>query len=271
LLSLIAARYFFLQEYRENFQGLAARIGFVLSLALELLVFKLTAITFGLHIEGLSELKGDYFQFVVVGELAILLPATCAGVFLAGVREAKGSGLFELLCAYPGPRYRMFFHLAFGGLARALLHAVVFLLLAIGLFGFRLSILQALWLLAVQALALPLFCALGLMAAAVFLRYGRGASAFDLFLRAGMIFSGVYFPTSVYPVWLARLGIYFSPFNAIVELGRWKPAADSLPIGALLSLALWSLLSLSLCSLVLQSAFVALRRRGSVDVDFSAT
>lgn len=256
-------------EMRENFPAVFSKLAFAAGILLELSLYYFTSRTFG---EQISLKEGSYFNFVIVGELAVMLPLGIVSALLFSARDGIQNGLLEFYMTLPGKKFTPLFTISLGPILRQLIYVVVFIFTAFALFGFRLSLEQFGWILLVQALALPGFLALGLIFTAFFLRYGRGASSFDFFLKAGMILSGVYFPTTVFPEIVQKLGILFSPINALVELCRMNPVHDSIPQMALASLLLWTISACVICPFLVSSSFQAIRRRGSIEMpNYSAT
>ncbi len=253
-------------SWRQTYPNSLSLLGYAFGVALELAVYFFTAKAFGVRLpESFAGVNGDYFHFVVLGELAILLPATLSGTFVQGIREARANGSLENMLTLPRHAALTVFRLGAGGLFLQALRGILFLAFALSLFAFRPERAQLLWLATLVLAATPAFLGLGLLAAAVFLYCGRGEGAIRGAITTAAVFAGVYFPTSVYPIWLKEAGVFLSPFNALLELSRVSDFAR-LPLAAIASLLLWAVVSLPAAAWLMKAAGDRVRARGSLEM-----
>lgn len=204
---------------------------------------------------------GDFFAYIVWGELALVIPLTLWNAVALQVKSATHDGTLEIFLTLPQPTSLVLAAQTLALLPREVLRILVTLTLASTIFGLPVSLSGlfgfGLW----ELSSIPFFIGLGLFGAAVLVRFQRGSSALA---HAGSLLSvlaGVYFPLSTLPTGLAELSRRFSPFTLLVEgvrgalEGRTSapPLAAFLIFGAVLALA---------GGYALERSFTALRRRG---------
>jgi ABC-2 type transport system permease protein len=164
-----------------------------------LMVFYFVGATVGGTAPGLARFGGDYFAFAVVG-VAATGPLHAALVELARrVREAQVSGTLEAVLATPvGPARAIVFSALYPLVSSCVRMA---LLLAGGavIFGLPLDTGGIPAALAVLALALWGYGALGLLSAAFTLRFQRGDPVAFMLDMVFVLLGGVFFPVEVLP------------------------------------------------------------------------
>ena len=245
------------QEKREQFPTWLSIFAFALSSVFELSIYWFTSKALGNHLEYF----GNYFQFVVLGQLVVFLPIHFLSCFSFGIKQARQFGTFDAYLLLPMPIERKIFTCAWGSILRNLFHWAIFFSLATLVFGFSLPLQKWIWIFALQLAFLPLFIAAGFMAAGVFLYFGRGIGVFHIVSQALAILSGVYFPLSIFPP-LQTMG-QASPFQLILQLSRETPfSAPGLSLGLWV---IWSLLFLALAPLALRFGLQAMRIRGKLE------
>lgn len=257
------------RDWRERFPTPWAGLGEAVALGLGLSLYWFTARAFGkgARLDGLAP---DYFSFVVLGEAVLLLPLYLISGFLRAVREAQADGTLEALFGLPGGGARGIVALGLASVPREAGRAALLLGVAALVFGFRLAPGQLAWLALAQLLALPTSIAIGLGAAAFFLRLGRGEAALGFLAALASILAGAYFPVTVFPPALAALAQALSPFNALLGLSRaamsqgWGGVASSRP--ALLALAGWAALALPLAWRFLAWSLDRVKERGTLEI-----
>ncbi len=245
------------QEKREQFPTWISIFTFALSSFFELSIYWFTSKALGNNLEYF----GNYFQFVVLGQLVVFLPIHLLSCFSFGIKQARQYGTLDAYLLLPMVLEKKIVFCALGSILRNLFHWIVFFAQATLVFGLSLSLEQWVWLFLLQVIFLPLFLAAGLTAAGVFLYFGRGVGVFHIFAQALAIVSGVYFPLSIFPL-LQGIGIA-SPFQLILELSRSTPfSIQPLQIGIW---AAWSFFFLSLSPFILRFGLRAMQARGKLE------
>lgn len=245
------------QEKREQFPTWISIFGFGLSSFFELSIYWLTSKALGSDLQYF----GNYFQFVVLGQLVAFLPIHFLSCFSFGIKQARQYGTLDAYLLLPIALEKKIFFCASGSILRNLFHWIVFFTLATLVFGFSLTLDQWGWIVLLQLIFLPLFLSAGITATGVFLYFGRGVGVFHIFSQALAILSGVYFPLSIFPL-LQGIG-NASPFQLILELSRGTPFFIQPSQIALW--AVWSLLFLFLSPFILRLGLKAMRARGKLE------
>ncbi len=207
---------------------------------------------------------GDYFTFVVIGEVALLLPLSLWSGVTTLVRNGTADGTLELFMTLPLPASLMCAFQSLARVPRELTRIVLLLSVAVTFFGLRLSTGQIVHLLIVECIAAPLFLGLGLLAAALLLRARRGLSALTQLGSLAAIFAGAYFPITTFPPTVQKVSLYFSPFTWVMESARQGVGLGWTPVTLAMTAALFfgGLIVLVLGLLFLDLGFGYVRQRG---------
>ena len=208
----------------------------------------------------------NFFTYVIVGECVLAIPMTLMMSFAMSLKNLSSEGTLDSVLTLPKAHQ---VSLIFFGLAPVVVEigwTVVYLLMAVLFFGFRLPLEGVFMVFILQILALPLFMALGFISSALLLRFGRGEGILDAGIRAALVFAGVYFPTTVMPDTLVSVLKVISPFNMSLDFAR-RAIPGGLDLG-LLAQASAYFLSLSIILLpvsfyILGKGFGYHRKRGA--------
>jgi ABC-type multidrug transport system permease subunit len=211
---------YFKKTLRENYPSRWVVFSTIGTTFLTLIIYWYTAKAFRPTFEILGELGNDYFTFVVVGELLMAVPL----IFLAtGVSEFRGfmmNGTIEPLMVSQTPFHKTLLIATFGHALVALIQYALMVVLAVSFFSLNLPLLNVLPTLIFQLLTYPLFIAFGLFAGGIYLFFGRGAGLVSAVGSVINVFSGVYFPTSVFPPMLESALRIASPYHLLIEESR---------------------------------------------------
>ncbi len=244
------------QEKREQFPSWFAIFTIILSTIFELAIYWFTSQALGANLENF----GNYFQFVVTGQIVLFIPLHLLRAFSMGVREARAFGTLDAILILPTGLAKKVFLCAWGPILRNFFHLFLFVFFAVVIFGYRLELHIWTWLVLYQILFLPLFTALGLIAAGLYFFFGRGIGFFQMITQAIALLSGVYFPIHLFPA-LNSVSL-LSPFHLILELSRNPNALSGL---AWLILGSWTILTVALTPFALRLGYTSMRRRGKLE------
>ncbi|MEQ1876251.1 MAG: ABC transporter permease [Bdellovibrionia bacterium] len=199
-------------EFRDRYPGRLGPLGQLASELTLLTVYWFTAKAFQPTLTGV----GDYFSFIVVGELALALPNFLILGHSRAIRVLSQEGTLEPILVSPG---RFSFKLTSVVLAGLLFEiARVLAVSAIAYFVFEVNLNHSLWPAAfVLAFSLPMFAGLGLLSAAVVLHFGRGERVLAAGVTAAAVLSGAYFPSEVLPQSVSQAMQFLSPFTLLIE------------------------------------------------------
>ena len=213
----------------------------------------------------LSGKKIGYFEFVIIGEIFILAPLSAIHCYTKTLRVLLIEKMFDHFLLLNKPLYFNLFVLHLGPFAIEFMRWIILVVIGYIMVPDSIPLLQCLSLLAMQLAVLPIFWALGQIACAFIIRFGRGQNIITVFMTISAILSGVYFPTQVLPVELSSFFDRFSPFNLTLNLSRevlssgWRNADLMTP---LLSLLLWALVLVPLSICLLNYSVHAYRKQG---------
>jgi ABC-type uncharacterized transport system permease subunit len=248
----------FFHELREQYPTKLAYLLFFVGSLLELIIYSFTSKAIGPN----AVEYGNYFQFVVTGQLVLFLPIHLLGTFVFGIRDAQNKGILEPILLLPKSLNKKLIYLAAPNISRSVLHILIFSCFAFLLFGLHWGLETTLRILLLQILFLPLFLSIGIFSAGIYLWHGRGANSLHLFSQGLAILAGVYFPTSLFPDSLEEVTLFLSPFNLILDLSRTPMASWGWNLFALI---LWSVILLPMAQLVLTRGYLRFRMRGRLD------
>lgn len=161
----------------------------------------------------------SYFEYVLLGELLLALPQACLLLPARELRNSVIEGTLDIYRLAPRSLPRIFAELAFAALLTEAVFALLTLAIAVLCFGFPLSLGLVAGLLFVLP-TLPIFFALGILGATIFLRFGRGSGWIPQLSFVLAILSGVYFPIAVLPEILRGPVEALSPFAWLLDWGR---------------------------------------------------
>jgi ABC-2 type transport system permease protein len=148
-----------------------------------------------------SEVSGNYFAFVVLGLALFNFLSTALTAVSSSLGHEQLTGSLEALLTTPPPGVLLIVATSSYAFIRGAIHMVLYISMAVILFGLRFDPSVLSWLAAVVALiaSVLMFGALGIVVAAFTLVFKR-ATAFLGLLTTGIgVLGGVYFPVSVLP------------------------------------------------------------------------
>jgi len=266
---MIALVWLFLrQEMRFNFRSpLSYLVQLVLAVvSLSIYWFTSQALT-GLHVEWGG---GDYFSYLVIGEIALILPLAICHSFILAIRVFAYEALLDELLLSPRSPLLNFSLFSLAILARAVLQVVLTILLAQIFFGFSFKWAQLGGFLILQSAAVPMFLALAWFAGSVFLKFGRGEGMLNHLLEILTVFAGAYFPLTVLPSAIRKALESLSPFARFLEAVRQVFAGDLTHLWAsALTMGLVGVSCATIAWLTFHLSVESLRRSGAPNFSHS--
>ena len=217
---MLFLRFGLLAQWREHYPRKWYIVNSFLSAVIALWVYKMTSKAIGPGIIG-EEWGGlDYFSFIVIGELALLLPLSALDSFSRGVRYAHFSGFLDFILLQCEKPFRKLFEISASTLLRDLMDLFFQFSLAYFFFDLQFSPGQFLSYLSMLILSFPSFMIFGALVGLMILVTGRGGGLVGQALFIVSILSGVYFPTTVFPEWVQNYVVSNLPTAAIAESVR---------------------------------------------------
>jgi ABC-2 type transport system permease protein len=254
-------------SFKNRYFGPLSVLAEVLGLVMSLSIYFYTAKTLGPGVSKyLSPYGSDYFAYLVIGDIALLIPAFLVSAVPRAIRQAQSDGILETMLVLPGKTRSNFLLLAVAGIPREFLYALLMLILGVAVFGLKLSVGHCLSIVFFQCLAMPAVLGLGLAAAAMLVFFNRGEGVVTSFINFATVLAGAIFPLSVLPKALVRVAVVASPFSTLL-IGTRSAIADGMlasqTVSNILGLLVWGIVLLPLGSLLLDRAFDSARGRGA--------
>jgi hypothetical protein len=201
-------------DFRERYGSVYIVAGELIGMGLGLTIYWFTARAFA------PVFGTDYFTFVVVGELATMVPMQLFAGLASAMRSAAAQGTLDAMLALPVRPQTPALLFAVSTLPREFLRIALTLAVSIAIFGLKAPGAGLLGLFALQLAALPVFLGLALLVTGVIVTLGRGSGMLGQVGTAATALAGAYFPTSVLPPAVERVLVEISPFNAVVSATR---------------------------------------------------
>jgi ABC-type polysaccharide/polyol phosphate export permease len=218
--------YFFrlllVNEWRHQYPSKKYLFAHLVAVLLGLLAYWFTSEAIGPVLKGVAGWEGlNYFQYVVVGELFISLPAACLQIFVRAVHHLHQlNNLEDLILNHKNPVSSLY-QVAGSLLLRELLYLIVWL--AAALFAFQL---QTFYFVKFFNLIFMLFATslfflqVGFVCAMIYMIVGRGQGVISQASYFFSLLAGVFFPTTVMTQNLGQFITYLSPYTFYIQSVR---------------------------------------------------
>ena len=148
--------------------------------------------------------SGQYFAFALVGTTVYTFISACTMALPVALGSAIGKGTFEAFLGTPTNLGLLFVGMSGYNIAWALLRGMIMLAAGIAL-GARLTFAGSPSGLLIVSLLVLAYGAIGLVGAALLLRFRTTGPVLNGILTASALLGGVYYPTRVIPSWLQQL------------------------------------------------------------------
>jgi len=217
-------------------------------------------------VPSLAPFGGDYFSFAVVG----VAFSSLLGMFQSGlpavIRSAQVSGTLEAVLVTPAPLPTVLFGSSLYPLVFQAFRTLLYLALAVLLFGMKLGPVDWAGALVVFALTVLCFLSVGILSASFVLVYKMGNPFGWLLGGAAGLLGGMVFPVSLLPPWI-RWASSFLPVTYALD-GMRRSLLASTGFAAVLpdaaALAAFNLVLLPLSLLAFRAAVRKAKRDGTL-------
>jgi ABC-2 type transport system permease protein len=214
-------KFFVRRNLINTYSNIWGSLGDLLSIVLNLIFFWYTSKAFGFSFKvGLSDYRVDYFNYVVLGEMVLLIPAAILNGLTSTVQSAAADGTLEVFFLLPRRAQTTFIISALAIVPKEVVRIILTLIIATLAFGFKFSYSGLGGAVFLQIISLPIFLGMGLFAASLLVFFGRGKSVISHGGNILYIFAGIYFPLSVLPKSIQNIAKVFSPFTILLESTR---------------------------------------------------
>ncbi|MCB0377868.1 MAG: hypothetical protein KDD33_05185 [Bdellovibrionales bacterium] len=254
---------FLKREWRTLYPSSWALVSLPFAELFTLTIYWFTAKALSPKLEFQHAIGSDYFQYIVVGELTLLIPAAFLYGYSKIARELIATRGIDYLAVQPFSKVRFLVEMGIAMALMRLVNMAFTLLLLIIFFSTALPPLALTKMILLVLSSLPSFFGLGLMAISLILVSGRGERLVVMVSNASYVLAGVYFPTQVFPSQLERILNIVSPFNLLLNSVRkafLNPGEQNL-LADMGELFLGGLVSFALGWAALRVAFARFHRR----------
>lgn len=254
---------FFKRDFFNTYPNRWALISHAITGLITISLYWYTAQAVAPKLEFERQIGSDYFLFVILGELALLIPATLLYNYVRIIKEMHASGGLNEFIVQPINKVRFLIEAGISGVLFRMINIFAILLTLKFIFKSEVSVDPLLTSFALVFVSLPAFIGLGLLAAALVLTFGRGEKSVIMLSNAAYILGGVYFPTQVFPSWFRETLNYVSPFNILLNgvRGVFAQNPEFTFIGTVAPLLTIGLIFFVMGYIVLQGAFYYFNRR----------
>ena len=233
-------KFLLIRNFRESYSTRWVVVGEWLIILVSLLTYWYTARAFAPALDPhLPLFQPDYFSFLLVGETMLFVPLVLFEGPSRMIRNAvneKTLDIYSLSLSGPQAVYSLASLML---IPREAIKISVTLLIAALFFHFQVPYQRSLAIGLGIMTGIPAFLGLGLVAAAVLVRFGRGGTVMNYFSSIATILAGAYFPITVLPETVQKGAQIFSPFTVYLDSLRRLFAfgwADTIAIQSLLRL-----------------------------------
>ncbi len=181
------------------------------------------------------------FAFLLVGEIALVLPMSFAERLLAHFLEIRNQHFYQTLIGLKISPTRFIF-------SRAMVDAIfpfsrVAIILAFSAFfiGFKFSFFSLVVFFLLQLFAIVVFAMMALITTLLYLKFNKGIGLFYTAQSFAAILSGVYFPVSIFPSYLKNIS-FVLPQTHILQASRLIFQGQPVAVGIYLTLLIWLIL-----------------------------
>jgi ABC-2 type transport system permease protein len=194
----------------------------IVSIVISLFVYFYISKAFSSSVDdAISSFGGSYFDYVVFGEIFMMLPLYFLDAPYKKIKSSIVEGSFDIYLSLPITLNRLIFILCSWNLVQVLKRVILTFLIASLFFDFSMNYASLPQLIILQIVSILPFLGLGLCVSCLILFFGRGESALGYLNTIISISAGSFFPLSVLPQWLQDSSRLLSPFTILLENSRY--------------------------------------------------
>jgi ABC-2 type transport system permease protein len=214
----------------------------------------------------LEEFGVSYFSYVLLGMAFFSFTGSGLGSLPERLRQEQVQGTLEALLVCPLTLFRLVLYLGSSALLFAASDFIIYAALGIFVFGVNFSRAHLGSATIILILTVICFTGVGIISAAVIMRFKRGNLTGWLVNNLQAILGGVYFPVSVLPGWLQDISRFMPLTHAVRAFQRavYTGATPQELLPEILSLAVFAALLLPLGALSLRLSLSASQSDGSL-------
>jgi ABC-type multidrug transport system permease subunit len=178
------------------------------------------------------------FIFLIVGEIALVLPMSFAERLLAHFLEIRNQQFYQTLIGLKISPNRFVFSKAMVDTIFPLARVIFILVFSTAFLGFHFSLSSFIFFSMLQFFAIILFSLIALITSLIYLKFNRGIGLFYTLQSFAAIVGGVYFPVKIFPSYLKNISILL-PQTQILQAARLIFQDQSVPLITYSTLIIW--------------------------------
>ena len=182
---------------------------------------------------------GTYFQYLAVNAAFVRFQTAALNSFAEAIRDGQLTGTLEVVLATPTTMPEVILSSAVWSFVFTGLQTAVYLAIAV-LFGLNLTHVDALTALVFLVLTVAAVSPLGVLAAALSMVIKKPGPIEWISTSSASLFSGMYLPLALLPVWLQVIGWCLPITHA---LNGFRAAVQGVPVTQMLPDAIWLLVA----------------------------
>lgn len=254
-----------IREFRMSFPSRWSYAHFFFSTFSMIFILWYTSKSFVPNFEYLGK-KVNYFEFVLSGEIYLLLPLVTISSLTRICRSLIYEKGLDLIILSPKSVAQALTHFFTAALSIELIRLSI-LYFSVSLFLPNLFLSpKAVSAFLLYLFALPCFLGFGFIACSVLIRFGRGQNVINSALSFLAILGGLYFPTTVLPEAVHQFLSHSSPFNLLLSISRqiiFLSIDLKQLIYPLTTLLIWNVLIFPISLFTLKKSVEAYRKKGA--------
>jgi ABC-type polysaccharide/polyol phosphate export permease len=208
-------------EYRYQFGSSFALWGYGIGIFLNLLIYYFTSKAFSpIASIGNVFLSKGYFEFIIIGELSLIIPQIAIGEGQEAFFRFKESGILEQLYFSKLGLFKSLIHVYYSLIFFKFIFILFSLVIAAAFFHLSLSFTAIVLFLSVQLLSSFLFLGIYFLNLCISFLIGRRNGSIQHIVNVLCFFSGAYFPLEIFSSVAIRNILSHSPFALQVVMTR---------------------------------------------------
>lgn len=164
----------------------------------------------------LQQYGGDYFSFVLLGMAFMNYMSVSLLGFSSSIQRSQTTGTLEAILVTKTSLKAIIISSTLYNFIWTSINVMIYIIMGALLFNVKINTSSILPAFVVLILSIVGFSSVGILSASFLLIFKRGDPITGLFMRASFLFGGVYYPVTIFPVWLKKLS-FFIPLTHSLE------------------------------------------------------
>lgn len=209
---------------------------------------------------------GDYFSYVLLGlTLSNYIGTSLSGI-MGQINNEQSMGTLEALFVTPTKIWHLLISMSLWGFVYNIAQSILYILFGVLFFGVALKSVNLLSCFIIFSLTIITFSSLGLLSSSFILVFKRGNPISWITGTLSGLLGGVYFPVSVFPVWLMNISLLLPVTHSIeaMQLAVYKGYSPLMLLPQIGILVLFSLILVPLGFISFGYALKKAKKDGSL-------